>query len=364
MTHDSDQHLDEAVRRSGLLEGVGDWRRLLDPRIVTIPRGGYLCREGEFADALWIVVRGMLTVEAGGKFIELRRDGDVLGEGAYPHYANERVPRMASLRAAVTDVEVVAFPFAKLDAIPSDRPFVRNVARILSRKLNEATKTRAGLRAQVASLEDAIRSAGAARGIAHQRIHGAAFVEAEKVFWFSDVRSFSDSVEKLSPDRIAEFCQALLVPQAEAIAASGGEIDKYVGDGIMADWAVDANTRVRHVQGAVYSALQVSDQLRASNFDGHPMRLRIGLHLGKARCGFFGPSARSQFTSVGRAVNVAARLESAERDDVTRCDVRISEPVFELLGEDLKSRFQRFDGVKLKHIGEHTIYGAPPPEEK
>jgi class 3 adenylate cyclase len=101
--------------------------------------------------------------------------------------------------------------------------------------------------------------------------------------------------------------------QALEITAAGGQIDKFMGDGLMAFWkGPDAQRLAQSAEAAVNAALQtvraMSDVIAAETL---PLDIRIGLHAGPVILGDFGGSERIAFTAIGEAVNTASRYEQA-----------------------------------------------------
>ena len=133
----------------------------------------------------------------------------------------------------------------------------------------------------------------------------------EIAIMFADLVDFTSLSERLSADQSAEILNEHFAALAECIEAEGGVVDKFIGDSVMAIWgAPEASFGL--ADRAVRGALAIAEDMRARNTkrgDGHQMRLRIGLHLGKVVVGNIGSPDRINYTVVGDAVNVAQRLE-------------------------------------------------------
>lgn len=113
------------------------------------------------------------------------------------------------------------------------------------------------------------------------------------------------------------YLNDLLARIGPAIEAAGGTIDKYIGDGLMAFWGAP-EPAPDHARAAYLGALAVAAEVEVFNRDrrsrGDPAcRMRIGLHTGTAMVGNIGFAGRIDYTAVGEAVNVAARLEQFGR---------------------------------------------------
>jgi class 3 adenylate cyclase len=135
----------------------------------------------------------------------------------------------------------------------------------------------------------------------------------ELAFLFTDVRDFTTLCEGLSPDQVVELINHYLDLQSAVILANGGDIDKFVGDAIM---AVFEGPRKE------LAACRASVQIRAAMAEDKEHRrlggervlsIGIGIHSGPVVFGSIGAKDRMDFTSIGDTVNLAARLEGANK---------------------------------------------------
>jgi adenylate cyclase len=139
----------------------------------------------------------------------------------------------------------------------------------------------------------------------------------EATMFFSDVAGFTTISESLEPEQLADLLNRYLSPMTEIIMASGGYVDKYEGDAIMAEWGVPFPV-VNHAAVACEAALKQQEklaELRATlkNEFGHSLHVRMGINTGTVTAGNMGSSGRFQYTVMGDAVNQAARFESANK---------------------------------------------------
>lgn len=138
---------------------------------------------------------------------------------------------------------------------------------------------------------------------------------------FADIKGYTSLAEGLDPTELGRTLNEFFGPMASTIAAHDGVVDKYIGDGMMAVFGVttpDPDHRVK----ALRTGLALLDTVRAVNDDrearGQPrVEFRMGLHAGQMLAGNVGAPERMQFTVVGDAVNLAARLtEAADADSL------------------------------------------------
>jgi adenylate cyclase len=130
---------------------------------------------------------------------------------------------------------------------------------------------------------------------------------------FTDIEGFTTLAEKLPPDRLAERLGDYLDAMTVAVQATGGTIDKFIGDAVMAFWnaPVPVADHAKQLCRATLDAMEATRKLYASpRWDGlPPLVTRFGLHRTRALVGNFGAPGRLSYTALGDGVNLAARLE-------------------------------------------------------
>jgi adenylate cyclase len=143
-------------------------------------------------------------------------------------------------------------------------------------------------------------------------------VRRELTVLFSDVRGFTTISESLSPERLCELMNDYFTPMTSLILRSGGVLDKYIGDAIMAFWGAPVPLP-HHADSAAQVAL---DMLRAldkvkqdfKNKQFPPIEIGIGLNTGPMSVGNMGSNERFTYTVMGDAVNLGSRLEGLTKD--------------------------------------------------
>jgi adenylate cyclase len=143
--------------------------------------------------------------------------------------------------------------------------------------------------------------------------------------YFTDIEGFSTFSEKLGePTRLVELLNEYLSAMTDILLARYGTLDKYEGDAIIAFFGAPA-PMPDHAAQACHTALDMQRKLGElrekwrSEGDKwpdivHGMRMRIGINTGKITTGNMGSAVRMNYTMMGDAVNLAARLESAAKN--------------------------------------------------
>ena len=139
--------------------------------------------------------------------------------------------------------------------------------------------------------------------------------------FFSDIVDFTSLAERLSAYDVMYLLNRYFVQVGDIIEQNGGLIDKFLGDGLMAIFGVDdqSDAPLRSVNAALQTLAAV-DRMKpyfASMYDV-AFDIRIGLHYGEAVIGSLGSVGHERLTAIGDVVNVASRVEAANKDAGTR----------------------------------------------
>ena len=129
-------------------------------------------------------------------------------------------------------------------------------------------------------------------------------------FLFTDVRGFTSLSERLEPEEVAEIMNKALTIQANAVQKHGGMVDKYIGDAMMAIFNAPMDLD-NHENKAIQTALEIKKNMQEANLG---IEIGIGINTGEAVIGNMGSDTRFDYTAIGDAVNLAARLESSTKE--------------------------------------------------
>jgi len=134
--------------------------------------------------------------------------------------------------------------------------------------------------------------------------------------YFSDIADFSSIAEKIPPAELVRAMNEYLSAMTDVIEAHGGFVDKYFGDAIVAVFGAPLDDP-RHATNAVHAALRCAAALGmlegVTAAFGATVRQRIGLNSGAALVGNIGSRRRFNYTVMGDVVNLASRLEGANK---------------------------------------------------
>jgi class 3 adenylate cyclase/CHASE2 domain-containing sensor protein len=188
------------------------------------------------------------------------------------------------------------------------------MALLLGYRIGVTDRTRRFLRSSFALYLDA---ALIDRMLASDHLPALGGEERAVTILISDVAGFTALSERLAPTALVAVMNRYLTAMTEIIEAEGGFVDKYVGDAIIAIFGAPLE-EPRHALRATHAALRCRDRLAALNadadaFGGHRLAARIGLSTGVALVGNIGSRHRFNYTALGDTVNLAARIEGANK---------------------------------------------------
>ena len=179
--------------------------------------------------------------------------------------------------------------------------------------------------------------------------------EISAVLWSSDLRGFTERSDRLPGERMIALLNALFDAQAKAIHDHGGEILKFIGDGLLAIFPIEtpgaAAEAARHALEAAIEALAavrgLGEGLAAAGEP--PLEIVVALHAGTVIYGNIGAADRLDFTVIGPAVNLVSRVEAVAKT--------LNLPIV------VSDEFARAYGGPLRSLGTHELRGLAAPHE-
>ena len=171
--------------------------------------------------------------------------------------------------------------------------------------------------------------------------------------FFSDIAGYTAISESMTPDELVAFLNDYLSVISEAIEEYGGFVDKYIGDAVVGVFGAPLEDP-DHARHAVEAALAIQARLEAKQSDfatlgARAVATRIGIASGEMLVGNIGSRRRFNYTVIGDTVNLAARLEGANKVYGTR--ILVGDRTHELAG----------DGLVLREIDRIRVVGRATP---
>lgn len=167
---------------------------------------------------------------------------------------------------------------------------------------------------------------------------------------FTDIRNFTTLSEKLDSKTTVAGLNKYLGAMTGAITASGGYVNRYLGDGILALYGAPHALPNEGALEAVRGALAMRAELERLNKEGNLfpgvelLKIGIGLHTGAAVVGNVGCHEKMDYTVIGDSANLASRVEGLTKN--YGVDILITESVFERVKNDVEASF--VDAVRVK----------------
>ncbi len=171
-------------------------------------------------------------------------------------------------------------------------------------------------------------------------------VKKDMTIFFSDIRAFTELSEKLTVEENFAFINSYLSRVVPLITESGGFIDKYIGDAIMALYPAEDGA-----DKAIRAAIDIQGKI--IEYNGHrakmgyrPISMGVGIHQGSLMLGVVGVEGRMENTVISDAVNLASRLQAITK--AFNVPLAISEQVFMSLQDPGAYTFRFIGKVKVK----------------
>jgi adenylate cyclase len=347
--------------------GIPLWRaalfvRTLHPevmgrRFIWQPGAGVTITEGPFEllESEQFRNSPFVAVIKSGKTIRLRLTrneqpdefsimGDLRAEGATDYLATPLIFSDGAVHPATwTTRQAGGFTDAQIAGIEA---VVKPLARVAEIKALRRTAT---------NLLDTYVGHQAGERILAGRIRRGHTETIHSVIWLSDMRGFTAMADRMAPQELLGLLNGYFDCQVPAIVKHGGDVLKFIGDGLLAIFPVaagsgEASKVCREAFAAAREAQANVDALDAAEGFEYVERLRFGLalHIGEVMYGNIGSGNRLDFTCIGPAVNLAARLE--------KLAARLRRTII------LSAAFVRQGAIDAEPLGEFEIAGFAAPQ--
>jgi adenylate cyclase len=167
----------------------------------------------------------------------------------------------------------------------------------------------------------------------------------EATILFADIEGFTTLSEQLTPEQLIRTLNEYFAVVVAPLQAHGGAINQFQGDAILATFNVPTENP-QHAANAVRAAAEIQRELRGRRFgDDMEMRARIGINTGTVVGGMVGTPDRLSYTVHGDDVNLAARLETLNKEYGTR--ILLSASTVAQAGE-LAGEFRELGEVQVR----------------
>lgn len=195
----------------------------------------------------------------------------------------------------------------------------------------------------------------------------------ELTMFFSDVKGFTNISEsfKNEPEKLTELMNEYLGAMTDIVFKYGGTLDKYIGDAVVAFWNAPLPVE-DHALKACYAAIEMQEKLKEMRpiwkmKYGHEIYSRMGINTAPVIVGNMGSQGRFAYTAMGDGMNLAARLEAANKSFGTY--IMISQFTYELVKEKCLCRWLaeitvqgKAEPIKVYELLRRRLPGEPEPE--
>ena len=164
---------------------------------------------------------------------------------------------------------------------------------------------------------------------------------------FIDIRGYSRFAEQKSPAEIIRFQNNFFNPIITIINENNGIVNQILGDGLMATFGAPISDDL-HAQEAYTCAISIFDAIKVQIKENHipPTKIGIGINSGEVVMGNIGNELRKQFSISGHTVNIAARVEQANKEFDS--EFLISESTYNQINKD--ETIKSIGYIKMKNI--------------
>jgi adenylate cyclase len=240
------------------------------------------------------------------------------------------------------------FAFTRSLALPLSEPFLAGLAAMAAIVAYRLVVTDRGERLLRSSFALYLAPQVIDKMLASKKLPVLGGETRDVTVFFSDLEGFSSISENMTPAELVAFMNEYLSAMTDIIESKGGYVDKYIGDSIVAVFGAPADDS-DHASNAAHAALGCRaglDELNQNSaaFKGYKVAHRMGLNSGAALVGNIGSKRRFNYSVMSDAVNVASRLEGANKFYGTT--IAASEMTVALTGSTFAWR--ELDAIRVK----------------
>ncbi|MGI8955680.1 MAG: adenylate/guanylate cyclase domain-containing protein [Chthoniobacterales bacterium] len=170
-------------------------------------------------------------------------------------------------------------------------------------------------------------------------------MEQEVIVLFADLRGFTSWCETREASYLVRELNRLLAVQADAVVSAGGDVDKFIGDAVMAVFLVGEGSAEKVFGCARELIVAIRREIEGEEW---PLAVGVGIHHGRAVVGSIGSDTRRDFTAIGHTVNLASRL----CDRAGKWEILVSDPFYQDLPPAIQRNFILTEPMEFKHVSQ------------
>lgn len=329
---------------------------LITPEMVQFyTDGDVILREGDAADRLIILLHGQVNICRDGIILLSRQAYAVIGEQAFI----EGIPRTATV-VAQGIVETLELQHSLVEQLMENARFTRNLLRIVSGKLAEATNERAYHFRNEQLLYSEFRAHLSPEVTNRLLATGEDYGKPryiDGILLCADIRSFTQCCADMTPDEIAMQLNVYLETVVDIVHRHDGMVDKFIGDGVLALWGF-ARSKSDPITQAFACAQEMVSSTANLQFGNAPIRIGVGLNAGQIFIGNVGSEKKRQFTVLGTPVNLVSRYESKSKE--LGAPIVIGTDFYERLPQELKANLVAYENQSISGAALQTLYTYTP----
>ena len=172
--------------------------------------------------------------------------------------------------------------------------------------------------------------------------------EMDVVVLFADLRGFTSFSEAREASVLVRELNQLLAVQADVVLSAGGDVDKFIGDAVMAVFLDQAQAGGKVLACARQLIARMHEETQRN---GWPLGLGVGIHRGRAVVGSIGSETRRDFTAIGHTVNLAARL----CEKAGAWEILVTDAFLQSLDAEGRGVFRQTEPIHFKNVHQAVV---------